>query len=87
MSGPSPGDSDLSSTLTRINTVLATAGEGGAHQGLELALRAAARAGVEAITASRGLPPREQLLAALQAAAEALEGVGQALAAGKTAAE
>jgi hypothetical protein len=67
-------------TITRARSVLATAGPGAAWHALELALAGARAAGEEAIRDNRGLTVREQLAVALQDAAEAIEGLGVALA-------
>jgi hypothetical protein len=71
----------------RIRSVLAIAGPGGASQGLELALAAALDAGRKAIADNPRLMPAEQVAVALQAAAEALDDIGLALAEGEGQAE
>jgi hypothetical protein len=69
-------------TLARVRSVLATAGPGAAWHALALALAGARAVGEEAIRegGGRGLAPPEQLAVALQAAVEALDGLGVALA-------
>jgi hypothetical protein len=74
------------SAVTLIRSVLATAGEGAAYQGLELALGATRTAGVRAVQDNPRLTPAERLAVALQAAGEELEGIRLTLAEGEGAA-